>query len=439
MWALVTLYTYYNSAIIFDSAEACFKIISNRATNTGFGTNSNYYIPITLPSTASNMVLFRVTGSDALTDKMNIVPSETVKTFDPSTHVLFANANSDAYTLTPLSSLKWNSGEGEYLTQLNHAVKMYRTIEEGFQLKLSNTFLDDWFGIGGRYDTNNGGVVVAPMGTTGINYTVPAGTIAFYINEVPQGEPSYINIIVAINPEQTAKSNIALWGPMNSSGATVEFDLNKPDQQFPVPQSVSATDDSYKANYTTKISAYYNEGEIKGTDDPTACDYYTYLGGKIAFVAYSFSVTKPGIYLIGSRTGPMSVAYFSVAGAAGAGSDGMAGSPLGDIDFVYDNGSDTIISVDKKFTGEHIVSTETPATVYYPSYYFAQMLPKIKDDKGATLATPITFEDNILSIRRCIVAASDEEHRRRIRITGTDTDTKSVCLSSIYGDIKLTQ
>jgi hypothetical protein len=132
----------------------------------------------------------------------------------------------------------------------------------------------------------------------------------------------------------------------------------------------------------------------------------------------------------------MTVSYFSVTGAASGGEDGTGGSPLGDVDFVYANSSNTaIITVDKKFSGTHVVEDEDVDNFYYPSYYYIRMIPKenyTADAEGRNGKIPY----DTVKVRRYLVAATDDEkNRRRIRINKSDPDVILYGFSQIYQDI----
>ena len=191
-----------------------------------------------------------------------------------------------------------------------------------------------------------------------------------------------------------------------------------------------------ETNEETGVSEYVLH---KGTNDQ---GYYTYLGSNIVFVGCSFKVTEPGIYLLAPTVGKMAVSYFSVDGAAGAGGDGTGGSPLGDIDFVYDDGNNTILTVDKKFSGSHVVSDETPETAYYPSYYYIRMIPDADyKPTGANDARDGVFPSELLYIRRYLVDDPPQtklglsDRRRIIKLTAADDDTSLLGLSAIYEDV----
>ena len=401
-----------------------------------------------LPANSTNeLLLFKVsTSAEQIYQAQNVMPNlgAVEHTFNPSTDVLFYDKATNGYIATPLLQKQWNNGLGEYLTSLNHAVKMYQAAPENFQLTLSNTFIGDWFG--DALDTNEGDVVLAPLGTTGINFTTPTGMIAYYINKASQDEPSMINIIVAVNPEKQA-STIGLWGPQSINSATSNFDINNPYDSFPVPASISATDPNDQKTYMTKVSGYYTYDSVNSQYVLHNSGYATYLGGKIVLIGYTFTVTEPGVYLMGSTTGPMSVCYFSVDGAAGAGGDGTGGSPLGDVDFVYDNGTETvasttILTVDQKFEGSHVVSGEDLNAHYYPSYYYIRMIPDA-DYKSSGESDPLDgkIPSEKLYIRRYIVDTPPpikgikSDRRRVIKLTATDPDTKLLGLSAIYQDV----
>lgn len=406
--------------------------------------NNDYDTP-SLPENASaELLLFKV--SDTATQifqSQNVMPNtgKVVHKFNPSTDVLFYDKATNGYIATPLLQKQWNNGLGEYLTSLNHAVKMFQAAPQNFQLTLSNTFIGDWFG--NALDTNAGDVVLAPLGTTGINFTTPTGMIAYYVNKASTADPSMINIVVAVNPEQQA-STIGLWGPQALDSYRSDFDIDDPYDSFPVPASKSALSDEDRKTYMTKVSGYYTYDSTSNKYVLHNDGYATYLGGKIVLVGYTFTVTEPGVYLMGSTTGPMSVCYFSVDGAAGSGGDGTGGSPLGDVDFVYDNGSDKIITVDQKFSGSHIVSGETPETLYYPSYSYIRMIPdadyNIEDgNKNDTQDGKIPSEE--LYIRRYLVddpptvQGITSDRRRVIKLTAADDDTHLLGLSAIYQDV----
>ena len=337
---------------------------------------------------------------------MNITPGNELYNFDPSKYVLqFVDgkendSSDDSYKLLPIRSLKLNNGQGSLLTDINHIAKLYRTHNQNYQLDI------------GFIKHNSGGVLSTTIGTTDDEiYAIPTGMIAFEINEASEEKPSYINIIVAVNPEQTMIGTIGLWELQKSAWS--EFDISEPDDSFELPISKTAKDSS-DSKYIIKVSERVVESESEGKKTYTTVTdsqgnneiSYVYIGGETVLVYHTFKVTSKGVYMIGSKAGPLSVAYFSVTGAAGVGDDGMSGSPLGNIDFVYDYDG-KIITTDKYYTGETPLADLEDYNNYYPSYLFVGMLPK--DNK-------IQYE--VVNIRRYIKNDDAFGTRRHLTMSG---------------------
>jgi hypothetical protein len=446
---IVHEYSYTTAKLFFAGGKFIPSLKSDHAiVNTKLTSAQQAALPMPAVSGGiENFLLFKVVKptNPEVVPGMNWEIKNPLKTFNASTDILFYDGatydadgnrtNTDSYKITPLRQLEWNNGNGAYLEQLNHAIKLAQATKENQTLNFKNLFGDNLLGdiAQGLLGSNTGGMVPAEIGNTGRAYTIPAGMIAFDIQEASAADPSYINIIVAVNPEQ-APSWIGLYGPMGEKEWNSQFNLTtQAIQKFHLPQSLTGTYDSYLSKYATKISGYYTYDDSKKDYNLTSGDYYTYLGGEVVFVGYTFTVTTPGIYLLGSASGPMTVAYFSVDGAAGEGGDGTGGSPLGDIDFVYDNGS-AILSVDKKFEGAHIIDAEMPEQFYYPSYYYVRTIPKVAS--GETAAITVPAQD--VYIRRYFIdaIATGQDRRRYIRINNTnEKGTTYVGILDMYEDI----
>lgn len=428
------------STLHFDSdRERITFISSDRSTEEG--TDFIPYYDFTIFSVSKNTSTSSVSGGNISVPAQNFLPSTSSTTFDPSQYV-FEDKGNGNYKLSPLANYNLNSGKGTKVTELNHAVKLYKATSYNSQLTLSNTALGNWFG--DIFDTNTGGVVISKIGTTDINYTIPAGMIAFYIDEEVTNaqKPSYINIIVAVNPNQTTNGRIGLWNTGVKKDTTqwnTTFDINNPTYYFDLPVSKAATSQNDK-QYTITVSEYYKpdaeqmkdaQGNLMFDDKgrpiytPEQGNRYVYLGGQAALVYHSFEVTEGGIYLLGSGVGPMTVAYFSVSGAAGQGADGTSTSPLGDIDFVYENNGD-IITIDKKFNGVQDPTNED-YSYYYPSYHFVVM----KRD-GTDSDHPSVQTENIW-VYRYIDPNDTTSPKRYISITGCD-DAENKGLTDLYQD-----
>ncbi len=405
-----------------------FKLNANTVTNTNGNINITTLGEGNKEDTPKNIVPVSTTDDEGNTSL------DTVYSFDPSKYVLEHDTNSDTYSLAPIRSYYLNNGKSSVLSELNHVVKMYKATEGNYQFTLGDT-LDDLFGSslwGDLFNTNSGGVVGAEIGTTGEYYSIPAGMIAFSINEASVDNPSYINIIVAVNPEQIQAGKIGIW-QTEESYASTKFDINNPTDYFMLPVSKTATSNSASersniitvSSYTTEI--VLEDGKRQYETDTTPS--YIYLGGETVFVYHKFTIEEAGIYLLGSGVGSMSVAYFSVTGAAGAGQDGMSGSPIGTIDFVYDNGTD-IIPVSNPAPNETLIEEED-YQYYYPSYYFLTMLPEIKD--GAT----VLIQNNSIKIRRYIDETDSVGTKRHIVVTDTGpVPAKPKPISEFFTDVQ---
>ena len=429
--------THFNIRLVFDTQDNVFEIRQAKSTN-----STPNYNDIALNNCSDTLIFFEVVESYPTKDAMNMMPpKEALYTFNPSTDVLFYDPSTTTgghnyYSVEPLLSKQWLSGKPEYLSSLNHAIKLYRATTENYQLRISETFVGRW--VGGLFDNNDGGVMEVPIGIDKKGYTIPAGMIAFAINEASEGKPSYINIVVAVNPEMTYSSSIGLYDMNQNNTWSSEFSLANPVQSFPLPISKKVTDAS-DAKYATYISNYTTSNGSGGwTTHPGT--YTTHLRGEIVLVGYSFSVTSPGIYLIGSGTGPMTVAYFSVDGAAGAGGDGTGGTPLGNIDFVYSNTAGTVISVDHKFSGNHVLAEEDVESYYYPSYYYVRMFPEIEKTVGDVTTDAITIPWQSISIHRYVDTSTEYANltrgrRRWIKVTADNPDgTSAIGLMYIFED-----
>ena len=350
----------------------------------------------------------------------NILVTEEFYNFDPSKYVLQytgttneSGYNLNTYKLAPIRSLKLNNGQGELLSELNHIAKIYKPEHQSYELDL-----------GILAKNNAGGVLSAPIGTTDLHqsYTIPSGMIAFHVQEASQDDPSYINIIVAVNPEQIMIGTIGIW-QMDEEFLTKTFNLENPIDSFELPMSVTAkssADKKHVIKVTERVEEVEESGKrvyhvVKNGDNLETS--YIYLGGETVFVYYTFNVYEEGVYLLGSKAGPLSVAYFSVTGAAGQGNDGMSGSPLGNVDFVYDyNGM--IITTDKhytKFIDNVPLLDEENYEYYHPSYLFVGMLPE-KDQEGSI----VKIQNEVLKIRRYIIDESKDGFGtlRHIKMTG---------------------
>ena len=428
----------------------------DRANDAAYLTSANYFTVYKLEANVVNGADVSIEGDNVQLTPTNLLPFQkdangdplydengnmlldTAYNFDPSKYVF--EQTTTGYKLAPISSYNLNNGKGKKVEQLNHIVKMAQATSSSFKFEIGWDLggIEDW--LNQYVSTESGGVVSAEIGTTKKYYAIPAGMIAFYIDEEVTNDdnPSYINIIVAVNPEDRRDNKIGLWNTANfGTSNNVNFDLSKPDQSFMLPKSItgSSTED---ATHIITVSEYvtqkfnadgtpYLDENSKPVYESSGTTSYVYLGGEVAFVYHSFQVTKGGIYLLGSCAGPLSVSYFSVSGAAGQGADGTSTSPLGKIDFVYANGGN-IITVNQGFGGIHDTNNEDHA-YYYPSYHFVVMEPVL--DTSGNVTTPTQNEK--IKIYRYVVADNTTAAGRRLKIIGC-SNAKPKGLAGIYQD-----
>lgn len=371
--------------------------------------------------TPKNIVPTTKTEKDSTTQEDVEVP-DTLYSFDPSTHVLEYINSTNSYRLAPIRSYKLNNGKGDLLEELNHTVKLYKATTGNFSLQF-----------GGNFPIySDGGVLRVPIGTTGMDATLPAGMIAFHILKASVDDPSYINVIVAVNPEQKSPATVGLWKADESFWGST-FDLTDPDQSFVLPVSMvaeSSADSQFILPITERVVGENIDGKIEYTTvakDGANEVSYVYLGGEHAFIYYSFEVTEPDTtYLLGSAAGSLSISYFSVSGAAGEGNDGMSGSPLGSVDFVY-SFEGQIITTDKLFAEDEQLLSDENYSQYYPSYLFVSMLPE--ENK---------IQNEVVKIRRYVNEGDTKGTRRHLMLTGqneTYVRSVSVFLQDLQDDI----
>ena len=455
----------FYSKLVYNSANGNFEIRSNHANRDRSFLQSASYPSVSEPQYTVNdqgeptgklsandrqgFAVFKLEGYEISSEvPYDYCPTDNSSTYDfnPSTDVLFYSGTSGGinyYSVEPLESKKWNDGNGKLLTELNHAIKMSQPPQQTTQIVIGNLYTSQYDLInnilGALFDESTGGTAYVPIGTTGKGFAIPAGTVAFDIQKASEAEPSFINIVVAINPGNTTPSSIGLWH-MEEKLWNTTFTLQNPNQSFPLPISKEIISEA-DGQYVTHISNYTYKNE---NDEfvPVPGNHSTHLRGETVLVGYSFRVTTPGIYLMASTSGPMNVAYFSVDGAAGYGDDGTGAAPLGNIDFVYDNGQGTIITVDKKYTEEiHELSKETLTTAYYPSYFYLRMYPNTPIPDSTTNAKygPVPYDT--IYIRRYIVSeyptinGKVADRKRYIYLSATDPDTHLRGTSSFYQDI----
>lgn len=256
---------------------------------------------------------------------------------------------SDLYTMNN----KWNYANGEAIDTIDYAFALTTGINVGQKLGL--------FGWSVDFD----GVMRAPVGNA-TNVPVPAGSLALRVNAASEDNPASVRLILVVTPQSgTNTYGFGVWknSLSESSSSWISFDqldMKSPYMGVNFPISIPENNDT--ENYTL---VNYN-----GTT------YRSYLNGDQVLVACEFKLTEIGNYILGATNGPMTIAYFSVDGAASEGNDGTGGNQIGSIDFVYANASNQILTVDKldpNLADTVGTENENTATYYYPSYTFVYL------------------------------------------------------------------
>ena len=291
------------------------------------------------------------------------------------------------YEVKALGDLGWRDGHGSLLWQENKA-----SINKMFNIKQAV----DWdlaFNIGNFSwnSSSSGGTVLAPVGSGAYQKEiyVPTGSLAFYINKVPASGSAKIRVIVKIPQSDGVRQlgldsdpnspdhYIGLWkGKERNSSSWFNYSYFSQEdayQKVELPRSHPLVSAGVKQHYTNGDVSTANETLTVKYGDAT---YTTMLQGGHYLLAYEFSVTDTGTYIIAATEKiRMQIAYCSVDGVASSGRDGSGGSLLGNIDFVYDNanadGAQVLLVTDGGTTKE---GKEDPSQYYYESYvlvYFA--------------------------------------------------------------------
>ena len=335
--------------------------------------------------------------------------------------------NDPTYKLIPLQGdggLNWGSANG-YLLGREYG------LHQKFQMKDQAGFGTMYNLLGGNWEPSgsygNYSMLVAPIGSNEVEATIPKGCVAFRVNT---NKTETVRVIVAIpttehyvgestfNMDLVYDYYIGVWNVAAANTGTT-FSFNKSDalEKFELPRShtfhTEATPSSPYPN--TSVPSTYTEYTTISYGGST---YRAYLNGGCFLVAYEFTVSGEGVYIIGSAHGnsnaatdkdaAMEIVHFSVSGTASAGRDGVAGSKLGSVDFVYDDGT-SIVTMDKiGLTGG---LTNEGASENYANYYASQAL--LHTNNSAQLnGVFVNINYTRISIRRYVK-----------EVTGADSNT----------------
>lgn len=259
----------------------------------------------------------------------------------------------DVYRTYKLMSLQdlydqdvgWQDGRGNVLRNTNLRKKF--AMKEGIDFSLSLNI--PWFGIG-NVQTNDKSVV-APVGPGGASSNIPTGSVAFRINETTEkGSNIYVIVSVPVSKFYDTASEdeslitdvdyyLGLWQTQDIDDDAFSyntFSQTTAVQKFELPRSRP-----YDPDGATPANSDYILVEYGGTT------YRCYLNGDRVLVAYQFTVTEAGTYILGTAIGdsdlfeastykyPMEIVYCAADGTASEGLDGTIGSVTGALDYVY--------------------------------------------------------------------------------------------------------
>ena len=331
------------------------------------------------------------------------------------------------YIVKKLSDMRWGTAEGIMLGQANGY-----GLDKKFQMADQSAFgnilnLDRW-GLG-TLPSGTSSIMVAPVGSNGVEATIPKGCVAF---RVESGGTQTIRIIVAVpatdkyvgsggtesgfNLDLDKDYYIGVW-QVEAAGESLSATFNKSTavEKFELPRSYTFDFDDTPTSVNGLATKPYTLVAYDADGDGTIEEsehYRTYLNGDCFLVAYEFTInggTSGGVFIIGSVHGdnnttsdldvPMEIVHFSVSGTASAGRDGVTGNQLGAIDFVYDDTANTIVTIDKQGANTGI---SNGATEYYSNYYSSQSM--LYSDNEAQVESKFIRLDNAkLYIRRRVI------------------------------------
>ncbi len=338
-----------------------------------------------------------------------------------------APADSSLYTVVRIEDLNWSEKDG-VLSPEDLAKKF--TLREGINFGIN-------INLGGGSLPLSDGILQAPVGSNGVEATIPEGCVAFQINK--DGVEQRIRVIVAVSTSEyyvgeeggdnaaieTFTRYFSLW-QLSAAGeelATV-FQADETLDRFIVPRSYPyqpGDTPSAHAGETVRV----NVGSVvDGTVTPGATEYACYPNGDRILVAYEFTVTGAGIYVLGASSSdennipPMEIVYFSADGTASTGRDGNGGSQMGTIDFVYaDEANDRIVTVTETYATDKNGAEDY--TTYYPSFcilYFDNSINKSTEQN--TYLFPAIHDANVY-VRRWVDTASEQPIRSTVTMKVT--------------------
>ncbi|MBR2611832.1 MAG: hypothetical protein IKC72_02070 [Clostridia bacterium] len=302
--------------------------------------------------------------------------------FQADEHVLYATTDANGnttYEVMPVEDLPnlgsdktgWNNSMGGTLSapDLQKKFRMIHGIDFGISLSI-----EGW----GSLSTD--GLITAPVGSAGTQANIPMSCVAFRVNK--EGVEQHIRVIVSVarseayvgetdnmgnslNTLGDFKRHFNLWQVPEAGGTG--FDMFRKDdylERFEIPISHPYEPGTYPTDESS-AQGFYDNITYQGTP------YGMYMNGDRVLVAYEFTVSEVGLYVLGASGEaddsevPMEIVYFAADGVASAGRDGESASQLGSIDFVYSYNNEIITVKDSSSTD---TSGNEDYSTFYPSY-----------------------------------------------------------------------
>ena len=353
--------------------------------------------------------------------------AESIEVATPGTESSVTGANTQ-YSVISLEELAWHNGDASDNRGILHGGNLTNKFHmtDGITFGLTVDF-------GGTLGTS--GIIRAPVGTAGTETNIPTGCVAFRINKSGT-EPQKIRVIIAVPVSDyfIGEDNydlgsfdryFCLWN-MEEAGESFATIFRSSDyiERFAIPRS-----HFYEPGTTT---ASENSEFVTVTYDGK--EYRSYLNGDRVLLAYEFKVYNEGVYVLGTSTGssdasdfedrdtaPMEIVYFSADGVASTGRDGLSGSQLGTVDYVYSY-DNKIVPVTDSSSAD--ASGEEDYSTYYPSYCIMYM-NSVPDDPKASF---VNVNSEKVYIRRFITETPSSNGDY------LETDSKAVIAFSLERD-----
>jgi hypothetical protein len=350
---------------------------------------------------------------------------------DDNVNALLTASENPVYSVIPLTGdngLNWGTSTGYILGENGKF-----GLDKKFQMADQSSFGKLNISGGNVSWVSNPNLMFAPVGSNGVETIIPKGCVAF---KVESGGSQTVRIIVAVptsefhlneagfDLDMTNDYYIGLWKmpdiDKNANGDQyINFEKSDALEKFELPRSYSYSFDHSPTSIETGmhyVNVVYN-GQA----------YRTYLNGDTFLVAYEFTVQGNGVYVIGSVHGaddkpsntdvPMEIVHFSVSGTASAGRDGVNGNLLGAIDFVYDDLSNNIVTIDTTTTSTNLPNATTNATEYYGNYYASQSMLFTDYEEWVEQNVRVTFNQVRVALQR------------KVRETSADSDVYETVIS----------